>query len=103
MLQTIPMEFYGNGRIRTEHITDNGDLVGITTYYENGVVQYRTPYKNGSLNGKECVYNEDGCLVLEIEWMNGELHGRIYGYEQDGTIDYIQLYRFGELIDTWEP
>ena len=103
MLQTTPMEFYGNGRIRTEHITDNGDLVGITTYYENGVVHYRTPYKAGVLNGQECAYDENGHLVLEIEWSNNELHGYTRAYKEDGTIDYIQLYRFGELIDTWGP
>ena len=116
--------WYENGQKALEGNYKNGKLEGKQTYwYDNGQLWYEGNYINGKLEGKWTGWHENGQLWYEGNYINGKLEGKwtewyengqksieanfIYGkadgkwtkWYEDGTIEKVENYENGELVD----
>ena len=66
------------------------------TYYDNGVVSTKRPYKNGMLDGELKVYSKDGRIRRMIKFKDNKQHGEEIFYYENGNIEYKFNYKEGK-------
>ena len=52
-----------------------GDLVAVTTYYEDGSIKEQGFYKDQKLHGEWNMYNVEGIKITKANYENGEKSG----------------------------
>ncbi|MCW3085911.1 MAG: variant repeat protein [Bacteroidetes bacterium] len=96
--------FYANGKIRKESFFKNNMADGIwKTYYETGIVSSEFSYSNDLLNGPVRFYynNTGGTQIVSYEanYQNGKINGKEIYRDSTNTIQRINLYTNGILIE----
>ena len=99
-------EYYENGRIKSERIFKDGEVVDgkYISYYDNGQIWDERNYKDGKLDGKFTIYYENGILqrinLNQIEgegnFKDGEKDGKWTYYNEDGSLIGEGIYQNGE-------
>jgi len=93
------IEYFTDGKIKTEKNFSNGKENGITKiYYPDGILQSKAEYLNGLLNGSLLIYSPSAKLLFEQNYKNGLLDGLIKEYNEDGTIKRQMIYSMGKEI-----
>ena len=64
-------------------------------YYENGVLRFRYPLRNGAMDGLGKTWYENGALKCEEHYRGGVLHGSSCYWYPDGTMEKERYYRRG--------
>ena len=84
------IETFENGNLQGKGIFKNGTLNGERiTYYENGKVKFQRFYKNGIPDGKSSENYEDGTLKQNGIFKNGKEDGEWKFYYPNGKIHAI--------------
>lgn len=108
--------YHSNGRLKEKQIMKDGEPADTAfSYYSNGLLNLKVPYKNGKVDGKVLVYN-NGILSRSIYYENGEAgSGDLIDYHSIGTVNikvplvdgkangtFKSFYDSGELFRTGE-
>jgi len=89
---------YPDGTIKINgQMLDNKRVGGWTSYYESGVKQSETTYKNGILNGKTASFYANGQVRYIGYYMGGKKEGKWEFYNEDGTFEKSELFVKGKL------
>lgn len=64
-------------------LEEDGQLVKVTYYYDNGKVQQVGYFKDGKLDGKWTAYNENGTIKSIAQYTNGVKSGK-WTFNADG-------------------
>ena len=67
-----------------------------TTYYQNGNIEYKSEFKNGDLDGITKYWDKSENLISEATYSNGKLHGLLLSYFSDGTVKSRVNYYYGQ-------
>jgi len=98
------IEYFSDGKIKTEKNFSNGKENGIIKiYYPNGILQSKAEYSNGGLNGAVLIYSQAGKLIFEQNYKDGILDGLIKEYGEDGSIKKQTIYSMGKEIAPETP
>lgn len=65
-----------------------GELVAVTTYYEDGSIKEQGFYKNQKLHGEWNMYNEDGVKITKANYINGKKSGT-WMFLKDGVVTEV--------------
>ncbi len=120
---TLATECYPNNQLkRKAYFDDNGNLLQVKIWYENGQLSNEKNYENGSPAGIWKSWNQDGKIIQTIEYINkdiskvkiyrlyseilmmegimvnGEKDGVWYEYENDGKLYQKVKYENGKFI-----
>jgi antitoxin component YwqK of YwqJK toxin-antitoxin module len=72
----------------------------LSSYYENGQIEYKIHYKNGNKDGEWISYYENGRIKGKINYKNGkEDDGEWVSYYEDGQIKEKRTYKDGKRVD----
>ena len=63
-----------------------------TSYYQNGNIEYESEYKNGNLHGVTKYWDESENLISEATYSNGKLHGLWTSFFSGGSVKSIVNY-----------
>jgi len=86
--------YYGNGKLKYEVPSVNGQIHGKERYwYDNGKLERETPYANGQRHGITRHYYDNGKLKHEMPYVNGEERPDLLKEENNLT----RLIVFGEV------
>jgi len=78
---------HDNTPITIEFLNQSGEHHIERTYYKNGNIFCKTPYRNGLLHGYEEAFWENGIIKCELLYKNDELHGLAKSYHNNGSIE----------------
>ena len=67
-----------------------------TSYYQNGNIEYESEYRNGNLHGVTKYWDESENLISEATYSNGKLHGLWTSYFSGGRVKSIVNYYYGQ-------
>ena len=65
-----------------------GDLVAVTTYYEDGSIKEQGFYKNKKLHGEWNMFNQEGVKITKANYTNGEKSGT-WVFLKDGLVTEV--------------
>lgn len=65
-----------------------GDLVAVTTYYEDGSIKEQGFYKDQKLHGEWNLYNQEGVKITKANYMSGKKSG-IWMFLKDGVVTEV--------------
>ena len=71
------------------------------SYYESGVLQSETNYKNDKKEGLTKRYHESGALKTEGSYKNGEYDGLYKVYSESGLLMHRSNFKNGKLLGKW--
>ena len=92
--------YYENGAIRTRMPFKKGVKDGEAySYYSNGVKRSVLIYKNNELNGVQKTWYDNGILKSEEPVKNGVRHGYRKSYYESGTKKEVVLQEGSKVID----
>jgi len=92
--------YYENGAIRTRMPFKKGVKDGEAySYYSNGVKRSLLIYKNNKLNGVQKTWYDNGILKSEEPVKNGVRHGYRKSYYESGTKKEVVLQEGSKVID----
>ena len=77
----------------SEQNTENTELK--TSYYQSGNIEYESEYKNGNLHGITKYWDESENLISEAIYSNGKLHGLWVSYFSGGSVKSKVNYYYG--------
>ena len=66
------------------------------SYYQNGNIEYESEYKNGNLHGVTKYWDESENLISEATYSNGKLHGLWTSYFSGGSVKSKINYYYGQ-------
>ncbi|MCF8459961.1 MAG: hypothetical protein K9G46_04505 [Flavobacteriales bacterium] len=88
---------YENGSVKSE-LVQNGELVAVTNYYENGTIKETGFFKNEVPEGKWETFSNEGVKTAELSYLNGKRHGEFRVWDEFSNA-YIEMkYANGEVI-----
>lgn len=75
-----------------------GDLVAVTTYYENGSIKEQGFYKNKKLHGEWNMYNQDGIKIAKAYYTNGKKSGT-WMFLKNGIVTEVNYDENNKIAD----
>ena len=98
-LQKLALSFFlllhvGCSWFISEKNIENTELK--TSYYQNGNIEYESEYRNGNLHGVTKYWDESENLISEATYSNGKLHGLWTSYFSGGSVKSIVNYYYGQ-------
>ncbi|OIQ40323.1 MAG: hypothetical protein BM563_03210 [Bacteroidetes bacterium MedPE-SWsnd-G1] len=66
-----------------------GNLVAVTTFYENGQIKEQGFYKNKKLHGEWSLYNKEGDKITKANYSNGKKIGT-WMFMSNGKLTEVQ-------------
>lgn len=98
---TVKKTFYDNGQIEYETPYINGKKEGVEKHYrKNGCLLYETPYRNDQAEGIQKMYfcydSVKPSLIKETPIKNGKVEGIVKAYHTNGRLSRETPYRNGE-------
>ena len=75
------------------HLKTNGTYF---RYYDNGILEYKTNYKNGKLEGKQYSWYTNGYKKYVLNYIDGKKHEKQEGWYDNGNKMYIDIYSDGK-------
>ena len=90
-----PIEYHENGNKKSEALykTNDGSLLRLTMFYENGQKEMEYRYNYGTLLGVTMFY-EDGQKEMELSYnRDSKKHGKYTEWDEDGQITSEAIYK----------
>jgi hypothetical protein len=99
---TSHIEYHPNGNVYIKgQRNSKGQEEGLWEgFYENGNIEWRTPYKEGKEDGIEELFYENGNIEFRIPYKDGKADGIEECFDGQGNIIETYLWKDGELIET---
>ena len=93
------VEYYENGKLKSETHYKNGEKDGISTYWrEDGTKENEWHYAAGKLNGVSTSWYKNGQKSSEIHYKDGEKDGFDTKWREDGKKTNEWKFEDGEFI-----
>jgi antitoxin component YwqK of YwqJK toxin-antitoxin module len=98
------IEYYDNGNVWIKGQENSvGQRESIWEYFwENGNIEFITPYKEGKKDGIEEWFYENGNIGTRIPYKEGKEDGIEEVFYDNGNITKTRLWKDGKLIETTE-
>ena len=92
-LSFLFLMFIGCSWFISEQAIENTELK--ISQYPNGSIEYESKYKNGNLHGVTKYWDESENLISEAIYLNGKLHGLWISYYANGSVKSKVNYYYG--------
>ena len=93
-------EWYKSGALKSEGEYNNGAMVRYTRYHPNGQLLLKAPLNaQGKLEGRSTEYFDNGVISREGDYINNLKEGEWKIYRNDGSLQGIEVYQQGQMID----
>lgn len=89
---SLKIKFYKNGKI-----SDWGSSNLKMTFYESGLKQAITHFKNGKVHGESLYYYDHEILSCKMQYENGERNGPFSFYHENGNVKYQGAYKNNKM------
>ena len=95
------IKYWGNGNVLVKgQRNSKGQREGIwECFWENGNIQWTTPYKEGKEDGIEEWFYPNGNIVQRIPYKKGEMNGIQEVFDEQGNIIRTRHWKDGEIIE----
>jgi antitoxin component YwqK of YwqJK toxin-antitoxin module len=98
------IEYHPNGNVRVKgQKNSKGQRESIWEYFwENGNIEFITPYKEGKKDGIEEWFYENGNIESRTSYKDGKEDGIEEYFDEQGNITETYLWKNGKLIEETE-
>lgn len=93
----IARRYYNNGVLESESPYKNGKIDGTSKIYLSGKVVREIPYKDGKIDGLARYYYDTGILSAETPYTNGKINGTEKLYSEKGKLIRETTYKHGNV------
>ncbi|WP_103864026.1 toxin-antitoxin system YwqK family antitoxin [Aquimarina sp. I32.4] len=98
----IHEEYTASGLKITTQEFENGSIILKKKYYENGITEEISHYKNSRKEGTHIFYNKKGNKTFEIQYLDGYKNGKSTAYNDDKQLLWEQEYKNGAKEGTYK-
>ena len=101
---TPHIEYYPNGNVCVKgQKNSGGQREGLWEwFYENGNINWRTPYVGGEVDGILEGFYENGNIEWRTPFKGGKIDGIVECFDEQGNITATRHWKDGKLIETTE-
>jgi len=102
---TYKFTYYENQKLQTKeevHPIENSDKYRSLDYYEMYDEKGNMVFKGNKISGRQLTYYTNGKKKTQGMVMNSKTEGRKVYFDKEGNTVKVEIYRAGELIDTFE-
>jgi antitoxin component YwqK of YwqJK toxin-antitoxin module len=98
---TPHIEYHRNGNVLVKgQLGSRGQREGLWEgFYENGNIEWRTPYVGGEVDGIEEWFHKNGNILSRTPYKEGKRDGIVECFDEQGNISKTYVWKDGKLIE----